>query len=180
MIRNYLLQLSNAKKIQFSIPQNDPQIKVSVWSYQQYAVKIDNTSRMINYLFGFVNMIVFTFCFYNLSASMSINIFEQTKEITIYRALGIPKNNLIFIYIVEAFILILSSSFVGLIIGTILAWTMSLQRVLFTNLPLVFTFPTGQLIAIFIFSFFGAFICTIFAARQILNKEISKIMKFNF
>jgi ABC-type antimicrobial peptide transport system permease subunit len=161
----------------YDIFDNDPDINVSVWSYQEFATNIDNTNRMVNFLFGFVNIIVFIFCFFNLSASMSINIFEQTKEITIYRALGISKNYLIFIYISEAFILILSSSFVGLIIGTILSWTMTLQRVLFTNLPLTFDFPYGQLIAVFIASIVGSFLCTIFPARKILNMGIAEIMK---
>ncbi len=161
----------------YSVFENDPDIVVSIWSYQEFATKIDNTNRLINFLFGFINIIVFIFCFFNLSASMSINIFEQTKEITIYRALGVPKNVLVFIYISEAFILILSSSFVGLIIGTILSWTMTIQRVLFTNLPLTFEFPYGQLIAIFIASIIGSFSCTIFPARKILNKGISEIMK---
>ena len=168
----------NYNKI-YDVLLNDPNVEYSIWIYQEYASKIQKTSNIINLLFGFINLIVFTFCFYNLSASMSINIYEQTKEITIFRALGVSKNYLKFIYIAEAFILILSSSIVGLIIGSILSWTMSLQRVLFTNLPIVFSFPTSQLIGIFILSFIGAFICTIFPAREILNKEISEIMKLN-
>lgn len=63
---------------------------------------------------------------------MSANIIEQSKEISILRSIGINKNSMIVLYIYEAFVLVFSSSFMGLIIGTLVGFTMTMQRALFT------------------------------------------------
>ncbi len=72
---------------------------------------------------------------------MSANIFEQSKEIAVLRAVGLTRMRVIFLYVYEAFILVMASSLLGLFIGTIVGWTMVLQRVLFVQLPLEFYFP---------------------------------------
>lgn len=80
-------------------------------------------------------------CFFSLSSSMSANLYEQSKEIGIMRATGFTKNRVYLLYIYEAFILVLSSSLLGILIGTIVGFTMTLQQILFTEIPLVFYFP---------------------------------------
>ena len=63
---------------------------------------------------------------------MSANILAQTKEISILRAVGLTKKRVISLYINEAFVLVLSSSMLGILIGTVLGFTLTLQRLLFT------------------------------------------------
>jgi ABC-type lipoprotein release transport system permease subunit len=50
---------------------------------------------------------------------MTSNIHEQSKEIAILRALGISRAWMYRIYIYESFILVLSSSILGIAIGMI-------------------------------------------------------------
>ncbi|KAH3732931.1 DUF214 family protein [Pelomyxa schiedti] len=57
---------------------------------------------------------------------------ENTKEIGVLRAVGLSKSWLSRVYIYEAFIVVFSSSFFGLLIGTAVGWTMTLQQLLFT------------------------------------------------
>lgn len=66
-------------------------------------------------------------CFFSLSSSMSANLYEQSKEIGIMRATGFTKKRVYLLYIYEAFILVLSSSLLGILIGTIVGFTMTLQ-----------------------------------------------------
>jgi ABC-type antimicrobial peptide transport system permease subunit len=80
-------------------------------------------------------------CFFSLSSSMSANLYEQSKEIGIMRATGLTKKRVYLLYIYEAFVLVLSSSLLGILIGTIVGFTMTLQQILFTEIPLVFYFP---------------------------------------
>jgi ABC-type antimicrobial peptide transport system permease subunit len=56
---------------------------------------------------------------------MSANIYEQSKEIGILRAMGLPRRRLYLLYINEAFILVLSSSLLGIIIGTMVGFSMT-------------------------------------------------------
>eukprot|EP01080_Neovahlkampfia_damariscottae_P000311 gene311-6725_t len=98
-------------------------------------------SDVMQFFFIFTTFVSMFMCFFSLSSSMYSNIFEQSKEIGILRAIGARKFSISRIYIYESFILILSSTVMGLIIGTIIAYSFVVQRVLFTQLPIPFVFP---------------------------------------
>ena len=159
--------------------EDDPRYMVNIWDYYTFEENIKKTEVLMNFIFNSVSFIVMVFCFFNLSASMTINILEQTKEISIYRSVGVTKSKLILIYICESLILIFSSCIIGVFVGTILSWTMILQRIIFTNLPLKFYLPIYELTIIFIISILGAFITTFFPARNLLKKHIAEIIKLN-
>ncbi len=65
-------------------------------------------------------------CFFSLSSSMTANLLEQTKEIGIMRAMGITKKRIISLYVYEAFVLVMASSLLGILIGTMVGFTMTL------------------------------------------------------
>ena len=71
-------------------------------------------------------IIAMILCFFSLSGSVTSNLFEQTKEISVLRALGLTKTRMILIYIYEAFAILMSSCLIGLIIGWIVGYTMAL------------------------------------------------------
>jgi len=66
-------------------------------------------------------------CFFSLAASMSANLYDQTKEIGILRAMGYTKTRIKLLYFYEAFILVVASCLLGVMIGTIVGITMVLQ-----------------------------------------------------
>lgn len=66
-------------------------------------------------------------CFFSLSSSMSANLYEQSKEIGVMRAMGLTKTRIYLLYIYEAFILVFSSSLLGIMIGTMVGFSMTLQ-----------------------------------------------------
>ena len=78
-------------------------------------------------IFAVIIAITMFLCFFSLSSSMSANLYEQAKEIGVLRAIGLKKNRIIMLYIYEAFILVISSSMLGVLIGTIVGFTMTLQ-----------------------------------------------------
>ena len=80
-------------------------------------------------------------CFFSLSSSMSANLFDQTKEIGILRAMGFTRFRIILLFVYEAFILVMASSFIGVLVGTIAAFTMMLQFSGFFGTPPVMYFP---------------------------------------
>ena len=86
----------------------------------------------------FLSMIL---CLFSLCSSMSANLLDQTKEIGILRAMGFTKRRITMLYLYEAFVLVLASSLLGVMIGVIVAFTMTLQRVVFTGIPIFFVFP---------------------------------------
>jgi ABC-type antimicrobial peptide transport system permease subunit len=159
------------------IIEDDPNYLVRSWYYSDQEKNINKISAICNVIFYGVSIVVLIFCFFNLTASMTINIYEQKKEIAILRSLGMTSNHILFVYICESFILIFVSSFIGLIIGSIISWTMTMQRVIFTNLPLHFNFPYGQLFFIFMASTISGFLSTIVPAKAMLRNSISNLIR---
>jgi ABC-type antimicrobial peptide transport system permease subunit len=56
---------------------------------------------------------------------MSANLIEQAKEIGVLRAIGFRKIRIIMLYIYEAFVLVVASSIMGLIVGVTIGWSMT-------------------------------------------------------
>jgi ABC-type antimicrobial peptide transport system permease subunit len=118
-------------------------------------------------------------CFFSLSSSMSANLYEQSKEIGVMRAMGMHKTRIYLLYIYESFILVMSSSFLGVMIGTIVGFSMTLQQTLFTDIPILFYFPWQQFIVIMALSMLCAFLSTFAPTKDLLKREIAAIFRMN-
>jgi len=57
------------------------------------------------------------------------------------RATGLTKIRVILLYIYEAFILVMASSLLGILIGTLVGFSMTMQQMLFVEIPIQFYFP---------------------------------------
>lgn len=77
---------------------------------------------------GFDSIIVMTMflCFFALSANMSSNLYQQTKEIAVLRSIGFTKWRIRWLYFYEAMILVLASCSMGIMVGMVVGYTMSL------------------------------------------------------
>ena len=108
---------------------------------------------------------------------MTGNLYEQCKEISVMRAIGFTKAVITKLYIYEAFILVVASSFSGVMIGTIVGWSISFQRSMFINMPTPFVFPLREFLFIFTISIACAFFSTYSPSRQLMAKSIPDIAK---
>ncbi len=81
----------------------------------------------MNKVFNSIIIIVMFLCFFALSANMSANLYEQTKEIGVLRSIGFTKTRIKMLYFYEAMVLILASCLLGVMVGLIVAETMTLQ-----------------------------------------------------
>ena len=150
---------------------------IDLWLLSNLNNRLGMISNIVFLVFYIISSVVLIFCLFNLTASMTINIYEQKKEIAIMRSLGMKRRHVIFVYISEAFILILSSSIIGTIVGSIISYTMALQWGIFTNVNVAFTLPTGSIIVIVIISIIGGIFSTYIPARNMLNKSIAELIK---
>ncbi len=116
-------------------------------------------------------------CFFALSANMSANLYAQTKEIGVMRAIGFTKIRIQLLFFYEAIVLVFSSSFLGMMIGISIGFTMTLQQTLLMQLDLAIYFPWEQLVVIFVLTLICAFFSTFGPSMQILNKQISSIFR---
>ena len=65
-------------------------------------------------------------CFFSLSASMTANLYEQSKEIGVLRSMGVTRNRIKLLYFYEALILVFSASMLGILIGTFIGFSLML------------------------------------------------------
>jgi len=134
-------------------------------------------TQAMTYFFNFTTFIAMLISFFFLMSSMFTNVYEQTKEIAVLRALGINKFWMYRIYIYEAFVLVLSSSILGVMIGCVVSYTMTLQQVLFTQLPVPFAFPWTIMLTVFGCSVFFSILAAFSPIYRVLQKRVVQIFR---
>lgn len=127
---------------------------------------------VLNYFFIFTILVAMTMCFFSLTSSMFTNIQEQSKEIGILRSIGTPQGFVVRLFVYEAFVLVMSASLMGVLIGVVVAYTMVIQRAVFTQLPIPFLFPYLQVAAIAAFGIFFALAASYTPAKKIVHEPI--------
>ena len=90
------------------------------------AEKTVGITKIIDYIFTVIIAIMMFLCFFSLSASMSANLYDQTKEIGILRSMGVTKIRITLLYFYEALILVFAASLLGIFIGVSVGWTVKL------------------------------------------------------
>eukprot|EP00667_Euglena_gracilis_P001379 EG_transcript_1379 len=141
---------------------------------------VTKSNELFQLFFVVTTLIAMVMCFFSLMASMLTNIYEQSKEIGVIRALGLSRFAVIRLYIWEAFTLVTCASVMGLCIGTAIAWTMAVQRVLFTQLPIPLTFPYVLLGVIMVSAFITSIAASFYPTYSLVRKQPVEILRFQF
>ena len=108
---------------------------------------------------------------------MSANLYEQKKEVGVLRSMGFSKFRLRLLYFYEALILVISSCFLGVLIGTMVGYTMLLQFNLFLEQSVPPFFPWKQFCLVAVLSFVCAFFSTWGPATSLTNRSIAGIFR---
>lgn len=93
------------------------------------------------------------------------------------RSMGFTKNKIRLLYFYEALILVITSSMLGIFIGFVVGYTMSLQQDLFLNTDTTFYFPWIQTIEIFALSTLCAFMSTWGPSVSLTKKDIAILFR---
>ena len=91
-----------------------------------------------------------------------------------------PKEKILFIFVAEAIVLILTSSLIGTIIGSLISYTMNLQWQVFNNINIGFSIKFSSLILIIVFSIIGGLLSTVIPAKKMLNESISELIRNSY
>lgn len=133
--------------------------------------------KIVDIVFYVTIGIMMFLCFFSLVASMTANIYDQTKEIGVLRSIGITTGKIKRIYFYEALILVLSSCILGILIGMTVGYTMVLQQNMFLGTSTDVFFPWTQVVQVLGLSLICAFFSTFGPATHVLNQSISQIMR---
>ncbi|KAH7830035.1 putative efflux ABC transporter, permease domain protein [Monocercomonoides exilis] len=157
--------------------ENIPSYSYRIFNYQRFQKQLEQETTFINIIFGFVTVIVEFFCFFSLMASMHANIIDQERSYGILRAIGITSCQLVRVSIAEAFVLVITSSFIGVVCGFALGYLFSSQMVILMGVPVPLYLPLPLLGVILAMAIATAFLSTFFPARHSTRKNISESLK---
>jgi ABC-type antimicrobial peptide transport system permease subunit len=88
-----------------------------------------------------ISLVAIILSFFLILVSFTANIKDNSWEFGVLRAIGLTINQLSRIYIYEALILVVASGLIGTIVGIVIAVTLTLQILMFMELPFQFVFP---------------------------------------
>ena len=91
---------------------------------------------MLDVIFSVTIAIMMFLCFFSLTAAMTANIYDQSKEIGVLRSIGLTKNRIRLLFFYEAAILVFAACLMGVLVGTTVGYTMLLQENLFMQTTL--------------------------------------------
>jgi len=100
---------------------------IGIWDHYDNKETLDLVQTILDIIFNIIISITIFLCFFSLCSSMSANLMDQTAEIGVLRAMGFTKLRIKMLYFYEAFILVMASCLLGVMIGTIVGFTMVLQ-----------------------------------------------------
>jgi len=130
----------------------------------------------MNEEFSALSEILLTFtviiCIFGLISSMYATILERNLEIGILRALGMRVKEVRNMFLLESMILMISSGFMGMLIGSYSAYLMESNLSLLTELPTIFSIPFDTIIRVFglsiIVGIIGMYLILLKLSRQTL------------
>ena len=99
---------------------------MQIFNFLDSTETLDTVGAILDAIFSVIIAITMFLCFFSLCSSMSANLLDQTKEIGVLRAMGFTKRRIKLLYFYEAFVLVMASSLLGVMIGTIVGFTMVL------------------------------------------------------
>ena len=91
--------------------------------------------------------------------------------------MGFTKYRVRLLYFYESLVLVLSSCILGVLIGTMVGYTMLLQFNLFLNMKVAPFFPWGQFLLVVLLSLLCAFFSTWAPATNLTNRSIAGIFR---
>ena len=104
---------------------------ISANAVYQDKAKNATTFELLDLIFTVTIAIMMFLCFFSLTASMTANLYDQSKEIGVLRSIGLTKNRIRLLFFYEATILVFSACLLGVLVGTTVGYTMVLQENLF-------------------------------------------------
>merc|ERR1712166_1168374 len=152
-------------------------IALTMWSIQDDMKSITQTLAIIDFIFVAITLVALLLCFFSLVASMVSNIHEQSQDIAIIRSMGLKRKEIVMVYVFEAFVLVVSSSALGMGVGYVVAFTFSSQQTLFTQLPLTFIFPWSIVVTVICTAIVCAALAAGLPAWKLVQLRITELLR---
>lgn len=142
------------------------------------AMKAVDSSLMLFQIFvGIVGVIALTLAFFLLLISTTQNVRENVWEYGCLRAMGYTKVQGMKSFMFEQYSVVLSSLFIGTIVGFVVASVVTAQFFLFMEFPFSLDFPIELVYAMYFLAIVTTFYAVYVPVTEVNNKRISQTLK---
>lgn len=149
----------------------------SVFDYRDIESQVSEAANMLDLIFSFMTYVALFLCLFSLISSMYTNIMLQSKEIGIFRSLGLSKFVINKIYVYESLVLIVSASLIGIVVGCFLSFVIIQQQILFSQYPIEFVIPQSIVSAVITGAIVTSVLAVYFPLKYINKKQISQSLR---
>ena len=148
-----------------------------VFSVKTIEENISTAITVLQIFTMLVGAIALWISFFMLLVSISASIKENMWEFGVLRAIGLKKSQIIRIYLYESLAVTVSACIMGLIIGFILALTISLQFNIFLELPFFIEFPSILVFSMIALALLITILGTVLPIYSVNRQSISSVLR---
>mmetsp|Transcript_29088 Transcript_29088/g.28089 ORF Transcript_29088/g.28089 Transcript_29088/m.28089 type:complete len:212 (+) Transcript_29088:844-1479(+) len=138
---------------------------------------IESSVFLFQVFVGIVGTIALTLAFFLLLISTIQNIRDNVWEFGVLRAIGLNRGQSYRIYLYEALSVILGAVTLGLMVGLVVAATLTAQFFLFLEFSYKLEFPTLLCFVMILMAFVTTVLAVVFPVRDINKKQIAVVIK---
>ncbi|KAH9593449.1 ABC transporter permease protein domain [Trypanosoma melophagium] len=148
-----------------------------VYVTQEAIDELDIISDFIMYFFYFTAVVCVSLCTLMMWITFVANVQLNVQMVGVLRALGCTNNHILRIILYEAFSIVISAFFLGLLVGCFVGLTLGLQLTTLMVLPFHFTMPYVLIVLLFILAVLAALFGSILPFRIVNKTSISTLLK---
>jgi ABC-type antimicrobial peptide transport system permease subunit len=148
-----------------------------VFDIKAFEDSVKSTLFSLQMFMIMVGTVAFILSFFLLIISTTSNINENMWEFGVLRAIGLRKGQIARVYLYESLAVTLSAILLGLCVGFILAWIISMQFNLFLELPFTVAFPYALAFSMVVLAIGTTILGTLLPIYKINQRPIAGILK---
>lgn len=149
--------------------------RAEVMNYYGDIESLQQVQNLLDVIFAGVLAATMFLCYFSINSSISRALKNDTQMIANLLSVGMTRFQIKRLYFYETVILLSSSCFQGIVVGTTLSLTLAMQQSKFQGLPKVYHYPLKETTAVIASSFLLAFFSTWLPTSKLMKLQISEI-----
>jgi len=169
---NVKLKNRNNLNLKSILLKNSNKINVEDWKESNKTIVIGNKVRdILTWSISFALLLVAGFGIYNIQNSAVI---EKRKDIAVLKTMGFSSNDIVFIFLIQTIFIGVIGAFLGLGLGYLVSYFISITPLDTTDFIIVETYPINFNITYYLLGFFFGVLTTILSG-YFPSKKASKV-----
>ena len=148
-----------------------------IFTKQQMKESVESISAAFSLFVAIIGVIALFIMFFLLMISMTQNITEAVWEYGVLRSMGLTLAEGRRVYMYEAYTVVATSTFLGLVVGLIACILVSAQLFTFVEMPPKLLFPTWTFFTMILMMATTTYIAVYVPIKKVNEKQIAAVLK---